>query len=85
MPAVFRPALPWQTKDLWIERRRLSRQRLARSPNPLPYTPNSILSLLYTRDSGFSATTAAFSSFVRSFTSPDGSIGAPTTIVTPRR
>ena len=82
MPAVFRPTLPWQTKDLWIERRRLSRQRLARSPNPLPYTPYSIL---YTRASGFSATTAAFNSLVRTFTSPEGSIGAPTTIVAPRR
>ncbi len=84
MPAVFRPVLAWQTKDLWIERRRLSRLRLARSPIPRPslYTPYSIL---YTRTTGFSATTAAFSSLVRTFTSPAGSIGAPTTIVTPRR
>ena len=34
---------------------------------------------------GFKPSTAAFNAFVRSFTSPAGSIGAPTTIVTPRR
>ena len=56
-------------------------------PTTLPaiHPPYSILALLYTRTSGFSATTAAFSSFVRSLTSPVGSIGAPMTIVTPRR
>ncbi len=34
---------------------------------------------------GFKPSTAAFKALVRSFTSPAASIGAPTTIVTPRR
>ena len=51
-------------------------------PTPTPY---SIIALLYTLTSGFSATTDAFNSRVRTLTSQVGSIGAPTTIVTPRR
>ena len=59
-------------------------------PTPLPSIQSSLpahtpYSTLYTLIPGLNPTTAAFKARVLSFTSPDGSIGAPTTIVAPRR
>ena len=59
-------------------------------PTPLPSIQSSLpahtpYSTLYTLIPGLNPTTAAFNSRVFSLTSPDGSIGAPMKIVTPRR
>ena len=54
-------------------------------PTLHPVLPPDPYPKLYTLVPGFNPTTAAFKARVLSLTSPDGSIGAPMTIVTPRR